>query len=118
MSARTGILHHRVVAPPKPDPWQSSLNMVIMQLRRRSWVAVAVPILGAVAGAFIAFFVPATHKAMAQLFIDPRGLRVFSNDLSSGVFDANAAINFVESQIGIMKSERVLMHVVREVMIP
>lgn len=89
------------------NPWRASLSHIFRALRRRWWVLVLCVFAGAAAGVAAKLYVPAQYSATAQLLFDPRGLRVFNNDLSTGHYDANAAINFVESQMVVMRSERV-----------
>lgn len=52
------------------------------------------------------------YMATAQIFIDPRGLQVFDNELSPRQQDSNTAINFVESQARIVTSQSVLSRVI------
>jgi succinoglycan biosynthesis transport protein ExoP len=50
--------------------------------------------------------------ATAQIFVDPRGIQVFDNELTPRQQDSNAAINFVESQARIVTSQSVLSRVI------
>lgn len=63
-------------------------------------------------GAAGRFLVPPNYTATGQILFDPRGLKVFSNELTAGYYDANSAISFVESQMGVLQSERVHSRVV------
>ena len=54
---------------------------------------------------------PGGYAATEQLLFDPQGLKVFAADSSATRFDANAQIDFVESQMGVLLSERVLARV-------
>src|SRR5690554_3485961 len=45
---------------------------------------------------------PQTYRASAEIFIDPRGLQVFENELVNGQYDANAGVNYVESQMHVI----------------
>jgi uncharacterized protein involved in exopolysaccharide biosynthesis/Mrp family chromosome partitioning ATPase len=90
------------------------MAVVVAQTRRFLWLIVAVALACSAAAVVARTLIPTSNKATVQVLIDPRGFRVFSNDLSSGQLDANAAINFVESQMGVIKSDRVLLRVVRE----
>ena len=94
-----------------PDPWRSAFAALISQGRRWKWAIAGCGLAFAVAGAGLKAYLPTTYTATAQLLFDPRGLKVFNNDLTSGLHDANAAINFVESQMGVIQSERVLSRV-------
>ncbi|KIZ47615.1 MULTISPECIES: Wzz/FepE/Etk N-terminal domain-containing protein [Rhodopseudomonas] len=80
-------------------------------MKRFSRLIIVVTLLSVLAGLAARLLIPASYKATVQVLIDPRGLRIFSND--TGQIDANTAINFVESQMGVIKSERVLLRVLR-----
>ena len=96
------------------NPWTSAVVTVVGKVRRNLLLIIAVALLSALAGMAARILIPATYKATVQVLIDPRGLRIFPNDPSGGQLDANAAINFVESQMGVIKSERVLLRVLRD----
>lgn len=98
-------------APGAPGPWQSALDTLLTQMRRRLWAIAACGLACGVGGVAVKSYLPATYTATAQLLFDPRGLKVFNNDLTTGLYDANSAINFVESQMGVIQSERVLSRV-------
>jgi uncharacterized protein involved in exopolysaccharide biosynthesis len=55
---------------------------------------------------------PQAYSATEQLLFDPAGLRIFANDAGPKRYDANSEIDFVESQMGIIRSERVLSRVI------
>ncbi len=65
-------------------------------------------ILGAPLGMAVRFAFPGRYVAVEQLLFDPQGMKLFSSTEPSGRFDANAQIDFVESQMGVLMSERVL----------
>ena len=117
MSVHQHLFWNRVDAPPNNDPWRAALQAVANQIRNRRWILYAAAAMGGVIGYLAMLIIPPNYKATAQLFIDPRGLQVFANGLSSGAVDANAQINFVQSQIGIIKSESVLQRVVHNEML-
>ncbi len=54
---------------------------------------------------------PGHYTAGEQLLFDPEGMKVFASDATPTRLDANAQINFVESQMGVLLSERVLSRV-------
>ena len=89
------------------NPWRPTLVQLLRAVRQKWRVIVLCGVVGAALGVTAKFFVPVEYRTTAQLLFDPRGLRVFNNDLTSGYFDANSAINFVESQMAVLKSERV-----------
>ena len=110
-SSRMAAGHNTV---PTDNPWLAATDSFGRNMRRLLWLILLAMIVGGLLGAAIKTYLPPVFKATAQLLIDPRGIHVFSNDLSTGQFDANAAINFVESQMGVLKSDRVLLGVVRD----
>ena len=57
---------------------------------------------------------PTTYKASAQILIDPQEFRSFDADAPTSTLEANAAINYVESQMGVIGSERVFLRVIRD----
>jgi uncharacterized protein involved in exopolysaccharide biosynthesis len=97
------------------DAWRASFAAVLAQLiNRRRLVALAI-CAGSAIGLLFSQLFPPTYVARANIYIDPRDNRAFSGDSSlAGQSDANAQINFVESQIGVIGSEPVLLRVVRE----
>lgn len=77
------------------------------------WMAILVLALVCAAGAYAASrLMTPRFMATAQIFIDPRGLQVFDNELTPRQQDSNTAINFVESQARIVTSQSVLSRVV------
>ena len=99
---------------PDGNPWSLAFVTLAAQARRQFWLIAAVSLFFGVAGVTARILLPKTYKATVQVLIDPRGFRVFSNDLQTAQLDANTEINFVESQMGVIKSERVLLRVIRE----
>lgn len=95
-----------------PDnAWREGFRLFAMRLKRsRTSLALCVA-LGLGVGVAARYAIPSTFMATTQLLFDPRGLKVFTNELTSGNFEANAAINFVESQMAILQSEGVLARV-------
>lgn len=77
------------------------------------WMAILVLALICAGGAYAASrLMTPRFMATAQIFIDPRGLQVFDNELTPRQQDSNTAINFVESQARIVTSQSVLSRVV------
>lgn len=94
------------------SPWWDTFEILHAAVRRRMLMIVMATItLGTLAAAG-RFLIPPTYVATSQVLFDPRGLKVFSNELTAGYYDANSAISFVESQMGILQSERVHARVV------
>jgi succinoglycan biosynthesis transport protein ExoP len=85
---------------------------IVAEVARR-WMLIA--LLG-LAGAGLAYMasrmIAPRFMATAQIFVDPRGLQVFDNELTPRQQDSNTAINFVESQARIVTSQSVLARVV------
>ena len=94
-------------------PWGSAFALLLTLTRLWKLRILA----GAVAFALIAVIArmmyPGTYTATEQLLFDPDGLKVFAADSGSTRLDANAEINFVESQMGVLLSERVLSRVLQ-----
>lgn len=104
---------HNMAWAPAPNPWRPALRFLASRLRRWVWVILAVACLfGAASVAIRAQFLPTTYSATSQLLFDPHGFKVFNNDLKTGHYDANAAVNFVESQMAVLQSERVLTRII------
>lgn len=77
------------------------------------WMAILILAFACAAAAYAASrFMTPRFMATAQIFIDPRGLQVFDNELTPRQQDSNTAINFVESQARIVTSQSVLSRVV------
>jgi succinoglycan biosynthesis transport protein ExoP len=88
--------------------WLSAWALLSGELRRSLWLIILFAILFGFAGFALRAVVPARYVATADLMIDPRGFQVFENDLTTGQYDANAAVNFVESQMHVITSATVL----------
>jgi polysaccharide biosynthesis transport protein len=96
------------------NPWREAASLLAGQARRRFRLVLAIGLAcGALAG-LAKFALPATYKSSAQILIDPGEFRILGDDKAPSAIDANAAINYVESQMGVIGSERVLLRVVRE----
>ena len=77
------------------------------------WMAILILAFACAAAAYAASrMMTPRFMATAQIFIDPRGLQVFDNELTPRQQDSNTAINFVESQARIVTSQSVLSRVV------
>jgi len=91
--------------------WRSTFALFGQGLKRWFWAVFLSGLIFAGMAAAYRHYSPVRYPATAQLLFDPRGLKVFNNDLTSGYHDANAAISYVESQMGVIQSERVLSRV-------
>ena len=99
---------------PGENPWPLAIAVLTAQLKRFAWLIVAATLVFGIGAVFARILIPKSYQATVQVLIDPHRFRVFSNDLQTDPLDANAAINFVESQMGVIRSERVLLRVLRE----
>ena len=94
-------------------PWGPAVAHFFELVRARTWILVVCALVGVGAGLIGKYILPAKYESSTQLLFDPRGFKLFNNDLTIGNYDANAAINFVESQMGVLQSERVLSRLVQ-----
>lgn len=95
--------------PPRaPSAWSEGLSALRGRLRASVALMLALTLAGAGAGAAARHLFPASFVTTTQLLFDPRGLKVFANELTSGAYDAYSAINLVESQMAVLQSESVL----------
>ena len=81
-----------------PNPWRPTLDFLISCLRQWLWAIVACGFLGGVVGVGAKAWLPTPYSSTAQLLFDPRGFKIFNNELTSGNYDANAAVNFVRAR--------------------
>jgi uncharacterized protein involved in exopolysaccharide biosynthesis len=94
------------------NPWPSALAFLFKHLRLWLCAIIAMGVVGGGLGVGAKLLWPSKYTATEQLLFDPQGFKIFTNDLTSGRFDANAGINFIESQMGVIVSERVLSRVI------
>ncbi|MDR3492963.1 MAG: Wzz/FepE/Etk N-terminal domain-containing protein [Ancalomicrobiaceae bacterium] len=94
--------------------WRLAAAALIARVRQSMALILLAAALGAGIGVATKLALPPAYKSTAELLIDPRGLKVFADDASASQMDANAAINFVESQMAVIRSDRVMLRVVRE----
>ncbi|MBL8569687.1 MAG: GumC family protein [Phreatobacter sp.] len=98
--------------PAEPRSAATASPNIIAEVARR-WILIAV--LGLV-GSGMAYMasrmIAPRFMSTAQIFVDPRGLQVFDNELTPRQQDSNTAINFVESQARIVTSQSVLARVI------
>lgn len=93
--------------------WPNALGLLFAQLRRLIVPILLLMLIFAGLAVFARTSMPQTYRATAELLIDPRGLQVFENELVTGQYDANAAVNYVESQIHVILSTQVLSQALR-----
>ena len=90
----------------------AELRDVVDHLRRHGRGILLAAILMAVVGAVIATFLPRLYFATAQITVDPRGLRVFDNEVVPGGQLSDSQSALVETQARVLKSDSVLKPVV------
>jgi uncharacterized protein involved in exopolysaccharide biosynthesis/Mrp family chromosome partitioning ATPase len=96
------------------NPWRDAAALLGQKIRANVWaILLAALVCAGLAGA-AKMVLPPSYKASAQILIDPHDTRPFELDVQPTSLDANAAINYVESQMGVIGSERVLLRVIRE----
>lgn len=93
--------------------WPVTWSLLHGEVRRLAFATLLLALALGLAAGMARALLPQSYTATAQVMIDPRGLQVFQNDLTTGQYDANAAVNFVESQIHVIVSERVLARALR-----
>ena len=96
-----------------PEVWSAAASQIGRRVVRAWPLILLLTILGGVLAPMALVVVPASYRATAQVVIDPRGLQVFPGEQGGPVLDANAGVNFVETQLQLFTSERVLARVVR-----
>ena len=93
-------------------PWPSAFASLALTARRWRWAILCAGVAGACLGAGLKVLLPSSYVATEQLLFDPHGVKIFSADLTVTNTDPNAAIAAVESQMEVLRSERVLSRVV------
>lgn len=100
-------------APRLANTWPNAFTLLYFEIRRLFVPVLAFVIVLAIAAAGIRLVMPRSYEATAEMLIDPRGLQVFQNELVNGQYDANAGVNYVESQIHVVLSTPVLTRALR-----
>lgn len=87
---------------------------LVRTLWARKGLIVLATIVGAILAAFASLLVPPKYVSTAQLFIDPRDLRVLQNEVSPNVSggDPTSITSYLESQARIIASDSIKMRVV------
>lgn len=91
--------------------WREGFSLLFARFRRSVALVALLICAGAALGVGARYLTPSSFVATSQLLFNPRGLKVFNNELTSGSYDAYYAINFVESQMAVLQSESVLTRV-------
>ncbi|MDE2364553.1 MAG: GumC family protein [Hyphomicrobiales bacterium] len=98
---------------PASDAWGPAAALLATRLRKSLWLLALCAVGGAGLGGGVKYVLPPSYTSTTQLLFDPRGFRIFSDELTTGNYDANAAINYVESQMAVLQSERVYSRVIK-----
>jgi len=114
MSQSAHYADQHAAAPAGDNPWSRAAEAVLRQARAHVFAIVGAAVACGVAGAAIKAILPTKYKATVQILIDPRGFQLATSEAVTGQIDANSAINFVESQLGVLHSDRVLLRVLRD----
>ncbi len=94
------------------DPaWTPAIGQWIGLAQRWRGRLLLCALVGAGLGMGVRLAFPGQYFAGEQLLFDPMGMKMFASDATPTRLDANAQINFVESQMGVLLSERVLTRV-------
>ena len=99
------------------NPWREAAILLGAKARRHLGLIVVAALACAVLAGMAKAILPAAYKASAQILIDPQENRAYEAAdaaASTSTLEANAAINYVESQMGVIGSERVLLRVIRD----
>jgi len=94
------------------SPWPSTVAFAAASARSRLWAILLTGAVAASLGVGLKTLWPDSYVSTEQLLFDPRGVKIFTDDLTITNTDPNAAIAFVESEMGVLRSERVLSRIV------
>lgn len=99
--------------PPPDGGWSeggisAEIRDLLAHLKRRRGVIVLAALLMGLAGIVIAGRLPRLYTATSQIMVDPRGLRVFDNEVVPAGQVSDVQSTIVETQSRILKSDSVL----------
>ena len=94
------------------SPWGPALTLLFALLARWKMRIAFCALAFAGAAVGLKMVMPVSYTSTEQLLFDPAGLKIFATDAGNTRLDANAEINFVESQMGVLLSEGVLSRVI------
>ena len=98
----------QTAAAPAPGPSAWSVFELIAILWSGRFIIVAGALLGAFLMLAVGKSLPPSFAATAQLYIDPRDLRVLESELTPRTDDPNTGIALIESQMLVITSSNVL----------
>ncbi|HUO55797.1 MAG TPA: exopolysaccharide transport family protein [Rhodoblastus sp.] len=96
------------------NPWRDAATLLGRRARAQLRALIVASLVCAALAGMAKLVLPTTYKASAQILIDPQEFRPYDADAPASTLEANAAINYVESQMGVIGSERVLLRVIHE----
>jgi uncharacterized protein involved in exopolysaccharide biosynthesis/Mrp family chromosome partitioning ATPase len=96
------------------NPWREAAALLARQVRRHAGAILLAALVGAALAGLAKSVLPTTYKSTAEILINPQQREASGENAPDSTLDANAAINYVESQMGVIGSERVLLRVIRE----
>ncbi len=105
-----------ISAGPADNPWRDAAILLAGKIRRSLGAIALSTLIGAGLAGTVKSVMPAKYKVSAQILIDPQleARQQSASEAQNSTLDANAAINYVESQMGVIRSERVMLRVIRD----
>ena len=88
-------------------------NVLGAVLRAWRWMLVG-GLVGAALAAMIALALPNKYESVAEILIEPRGLRVLDNSVAPNELNSEATVAYAESQVSIIRSLSVIDPVIKE----
>ena len=110
-------------APARPQPGPAPVLArltdplwLIRALWQRKWLVVVGALAGALLAALASLFVAPKYTSYAQVFIDPRDLRVLQNEVSPNAMggDPTSITAYLESQARIIASDSIKLRIVQQ----
>jgi uncharacterized protein involved in exopolysaccharide biosynthesis/Mrp family chromosome partitioning ATPase len=97
------------------NPWRDAARLLGGKARRHMGLILLSALACAALAGAAKIVLPSNYKVSAQILIDPQESRTTgTNENASTPLEATAAINYVESQMGVIGSDRVLLRVIRD----
>ena len=91
-----------------------SFESVVSALLRGWWAIAACGLIGALLAAIYALSMPNKYLSVAEVLIEPRGIRVIENTVAPNGFNSEATVAYAESQVRILTSSSVLDPVIED----
>jgi capsular exopolysaccharide synthesis family protein len=101
---------HEYVTAPHTEPSNITLTSLLASIRRSIWLIATVVLISLLAGAIYVMVTPSGYVAITQILIEPHKQQLGVAD--PGVLDLTVDTAEVESQVQILKSERIAAGVV------